>query len=254
MSAKKEIDIAGWQRGTFTAAGITHETYRKGTGPGVLVIHEIPGITPSVLRFAEEVVAAGFTVLMPLLAGEVGREPSGAYIGSSMTKVCVSREFTHFALRQTSPIISWLRAIARQLHEEVGGAGVGAVGMCFSGGFALGMMLDERMIAPVLAQPSLPFAIGKSRAVDLNLSPSDAVVIANRAAAGCQVLGLKFSDDKLVGDRFSSLRTLLGDAFIGVEFPSTSKKDHSVLTEQRVDEGVQRVLRFLTDKLVTEAR
>lgn len=254
MSAKKEIDIAGWQRGTFTAAGITHETYRKGTGPGVLVIHEIPGITPSVLRFAEEVVAAGFTVLMPLLVGEVGREPSGAYIGSSMSKVCVSREFTHFALRQTSPIISWLRAIARQLHEEVGGAGVGAVGMCFSGGFALGMMLDERMIAPVLAQPSLPFAIGKSRAVDLNLSPSDAVVIANRAAAGCQVLGLKFSDDKLVGDRFSSLRTLLGDAFIGVEFPSTSKKDHSVLTEQRVDEGVQRVLSFLTDKLVTEVR
>ena len=254
MSAKKEIDIAGWQRGTFTAAGITHETYRKGTGPGVLVIHEIPGITPSVLRFAEEVVAAGFTVLMPLLVGEVGREPSGAYIGSSMSKVCVSREFTHFALRQTSPIISWLRAIARQLHEEVGGSGVGAVGMCFSGGFALGMMLDERMIAPVLAQPSLPFAIGKSRAVDLNLSPSDAVVIANRAAAGCQVLGLKFSDDKLVGDRFSSLRTLLGDAFIGVEFPSTSKKDHSVLTEQRVDEGVQRVLSFLTDKLVTEVR
>lgn len=254
MSAKKEIDIAGWQRGTFSAAGITHETYRKGTGPGVLVIHEIPGITPSVLRFAEEVVSAGFTVLMPLLVGEVGREPSGAYIGSSMAKVCVSREFTHFALRQTSPIISWLRAIARQLHEEVGGAGVGAVGMCFSGGFALGMMLDERMIAPVLAQPSLPFAIGKSRAVDLNLSPSDAVVIANRAAAGCQVLGLKFGDDKLVGDRFSSLRTLLGDAFIGIEFPSTSKKDHSVLTEQRVDDGVQRVLRFLTDKLVTEAR
>lgn len=254
MSVKKEIEIAGWQRGIFTAAGITHETYRKGAGPGVLVIHEIPGITPSVLRFAEEVVSAGFTVLMPLLVGEVGREPSGAYIGSSMTKVCVSREFTHFALRQTSPIISWLRAIARQLHEEVGGAGVGAVGMCFSGGFALGMMLDERMIAPVLAQPSLPFAIGKSRGVDLNLSPSDAVVIANRAAAGCQVLGLKFGDDKLVGDRFSSLRTLLGDAFIGIEFPSTSKKDHSVLTEQRVDDGVQRVLRFLTDKLVTEAR
>ena len=254
MSAKKEIDIAGWQRGTFSAAGITHETYRKGTGPGVLVIHEIPGLTPAVLRFAEEVVNAGFTVMMPLLVGEVGREPSGAYIGASMTKVCVSREFTHFALRQTSPIISWLRALARQLHEEVGGAGVGAVGMCFSGGFALGMMLDERMIAPVLAQPSLPFAIGKSRAVDLNLSPSDAVVIANRAAAGCEVLGLKFSDDKLVGDRFSSLRTLLGDAFIGVEFPSTSKKDHSVLTEQRVEEGVQRVLSFLAEKLVTEAR
>jgi dienelactone hydrolase len=166
-----------------------------------------------------------------------------------MAKVCVSREFTTMALRKTSPIIAWLRALARQLHDEVGGPGVGAVGMCFSGGFALGMMLDDHMIAPVLAQPSLPFAVGAARSADLNLSPDDAVVIANRAAAGCQVLGLRFTDDKLVGDRFASLRTLLGDAFIGVEFPSTKKSDHSVLTEQRVEEGVERVLEFFRSKL-----
>ncbi len=243
------VEIAGWQRGEFSAAGFTHTTYRKGSGPGVVVVHEIPGITPKVLEFAEEVVAAGFTVVMPLLVGKAGPGPSGPYIASSMAKVCISREFTHMALRKTSPVIAWLRALAHQLHEEVGGPGVGAIGMCFSGGFALGMMLDERMIAPVLAQPSLPFAIGGARSADLNLSPDDAIVIANRAAAGCEVLGLRFDNDKLVGDRFTSLRTLLGDAFVGVEFASTKKSDHSVLTEQRVDEGVTKVLQFLREKL-----
>jgi len=251
MARSEAAEIDGWQRGEFTAAGFTRTTYRKGTGPGVVLVHEIPGITPAVLRFAEEVVAAGFTVVMPLLVGEAGREPSQKYIMGSMSKVCVSREFTTMALKKTSPIIAFLRALARRLHEEVGGVGVGAVGMCFSGGFALGMMLDDFMVAPVLSQPSLPFAIGRGRSADLNLSPDDAVVIANRAAAGCQVLGLRFTGDKLVGDRFTSLRTLLGDAFVAVEFPSSSKSDHSVLTEQRQEEGVTKVLSFLREKLLT---
>jgi len=251
MGATAITELDGWQRGEFSAAGFTHTTYRKGTGPGVVVVHEIPGITPGVLRFAEEVVAAGFTVVMPLLVGEVGRDVSQGYLASSMSKICVSREFTTMAMKKTSPVIAYLRALARQLHEDVGGPGVGAIGMCFSGGFALGMMLDELMVAPVLSQPSLPFAMGRARGADLNLSPDDAVVIANRAAAGCQVLGLRFTGDKLVGDRFTSLRTLLGDAFVAVEFPSTKKSDHSVLTEQRQEDGVARVLGFLREKLLT---
>jgi dienelactone hydrolase len=152
-------------------------------------------------------------------------------------------------MNKTSPIIAWLRALARSLHNEVGGTGVGAVGMCFSGGFALGMMVDDIMVAPVLAQPSLPFTVGKSRGADLNLSPDDAAVIAQRASDGCQVLGLRFDKDKLVGDRFASLRTLLGDAFIAVELPSSSPRDHSVLTEQRDDASVQRVIDFFIEKL-----
>lgn len=251
MTGSETAEIVGWQRGEFTAAGFAHTTYRKGSGPGVVIVHEIPGITPAVLRFAEEVVAAGFTVVMPLLVGEAGREPSQKYIVSSMSKICVSREFTTMALKQTSPVIAFLRALARRLHEEVGGVGVGAVGMCFSGGFALGMMVDDFMVAPVLSQPSLPFAVGRGRSADLNLSADDAVVIANRAAAGCQVLGLRFTGDKLVGDRFTSLRTLLGDAFVAVEFPSSAKTDHSVLTEQRQEEGVTKVLSFLREKLLT---
>lgn len=243
------MHIAGWDQSSFTHEGVTHPTWRKGTGPVVIVVHEIPGVTPKVIEFAERVVNEGFTVVMPLLVGEVGRGPSGAYIAQSMTKVCISREFTTMAMHKTSPIISWLRGLAQQLHAEVGGIGVGAVGMCFSGGFALGMMVDDIMVAPVLSQPSLPFAIGGSRAADLNLSESDQARVVERAQAGCQVLGLRYTGDKLVGTRFATLRKLLGEAFIAVEFASTSKQDHSVLTEQIQPEAIERVLQFLHDKL-----
>ncbi len=248
MSGPADV-LAGWELGSFSAAGITHATYRKGSGPGVVVVHEIPGITPLVTKFADEVVDAGFTVVMPSLMGTPGKEPSGLYIAQSALKLCIAREFTTLALRQTSPVIAWLRALARNLHDDVGGPGVGAVGMCYSGGFALGMMVDDIMIAPVLSQPSLPAPIGTARSADLNLSPDDAAAIAERAAQGCQVLGLRFTGDKMVGDRFDSLRDLLGDSFIAVELPSSKPSDHSVLTEQRDEESVQRVIEFLREKL-----
>ncbi len=241
--------LTGWDKSAFTAAGYTRDVYRRGTGPGVIVVHEIPGITPKVAQFANEVVDAGFTVLMPSLVGTPGRDMSNGYLASSMAKVCISREFSTMAMNQTSPIISFLRALARNLHQEVGGPGVGAVGMCFSGGFALAMMVDDIMVAPVLSQPSMPFPVGKARAADLNLSPDDALVVARRAAEGCQVLGLRFTEDKAVGTRFETLRHLLGDAFLAVELPSTKKTDHSVLTEQRDDESVQKVLAFFQEKL-----
>jgi len=246
--------LDGWVQSTFTAAGLTRDVFRRGTGPGVVIIHEVPGITPKVAQFANDVVDAGFTVLMPSLVGTPGREVSGPYLASSMAKVCVSKEFTFWALNETSPVIGFLRALARNLHDEVGGPGVGALGMCFSGGFALAMMVDDIMVAPVLSQPSLPFAagIGKkkvARSADLNLSPDDRLAIARRAAEGCQVLGLRYTGDKLVGTRFDSLRELLGDAFLAVELPSSSPRDHSVLTEQRDEASVQRVLEFFTEKL-----
>ena len=245
-----ETALTGWTRSTFEAAGLEREVWTKGSGPAVIVVHEVPGITPKVLAFAEEVVASGFTVAMPSLVGTPGREMSNKYAVRSLLKVCVAREFVSLATNRTSPVIAWLRALARDVHGRAGGRGVGAVGMCFSGGFALGMMVDDIMVAPVLSQPSLPFPVGRKRAADLNLSPDDAAVIAERAAGGCEVLGLRFTQDKLVGDRFSSLRNLLGDAFIAVEIPSEKPSDHSVLTEQRHDESVQRVLQFFRDKLL----
>lgn len=246
--------IDTWVKSSFTAAGLTRDVYRRGSGPGVVVVHELPGITPKVLAFADDVVAAGFTVVLPSLVGKPGREVSGRYLASSMLQVCVAREFTTWALKETSPVIGFLRALARSLYDDVGGPGVGALGMCFSGGFALGMMVDDFVVAPVLSQPSMPFAVTAKRADDLNLSPDDALLVARRAAEGCEVLGLRFTDDKLVGTRFERLRELLGDAFLAIELPSSKRSDHSVLTEQRDEASVQRVLAFFREKLQVSPR
>lgn len=238
--------LDSWTRGEHTADGVTHPTYRKGNGPGVIVIHEIPGPTPEVIGFGEEVVASGFTVVMPHLFGTPERRMTGLSVASTMRQVCVSAEFTKLATGVTAPIATWLRSLARELHAELGGPGVGALGMCFTGGFALAMMVDDSVAAPVLAQPSAPFVVGKKRSADLNLSPADLDTVKQRAAAGCQVLGLQYASDPMTGSRFETLTREIGDAFIRVEFPG---KRHSTVTEHRQQEGVDRVLAFFHEKL-----
>ena len=238
--------LDSWARGEHTVDGVTHPTYRKGSGPGVIVIHEIPGITPEVIAFADEVVDAGFTVVMPHLFGTPEKPVSIGYVAGTFPRVCVSKEFTTMAVGQTSPIAGWLRSLARELHGELGGPGVGALGMCFTGGFALAMMVDTSVVAPVVAQPSLPFAIGKKRAADLNLSPADLTAVKERVAGGCEVLGLRYRKDPAVGTRFDTLTRELGDGFIKVEFEG---KGHSTVTEHRQQEGVDRVLAFFEEKL-----
>ena len=235
-----------WARGQHTADGVTHPTYRKGTGPGVIVIHEIPGMTPEVIGFAEEVVAAGFTVVLPHLFGEPEAPMNPVTLARSMTQVCVSREFTKLATGQTTPVAGWLRSLARELHDELGGPGVGALGMCFTGGFALAMMVDPAIAAPVLAQPSAPFAVTPGRSRDLNLSPADLDTVRQRAAAGCEVLGLRYRKDPAVGKRFETLTREIGDAFIRVELEG---RGHSTVTAHRQQEAVDRVLGFFADKL-----
>ena len=238
--------LAGWVESVFEAEGRAYPVFRKGSGPGVIVIHEIPGITPKVQGFAEEVVDAGFTVVMPNLFGTPGKEMSTGEIVKSLAKVRVSKEFTTMATGQTSPIATWTRALAASLHEELGGPGVGALGMCFSGGFALAMMVDGHVAAPVLSQPSMPFPLTKKLAADLNLSSADLSAVKERVNAGCPVMGLRYSSDRAVGTRFETLRQELGDGFLAVELEG---KGHSVVTEHRHDETVTAVLAFFKDRL-----
>ncbi len=93
--------LEGWVRSEFTADGRTRDVFRRGSGPGVIVIHEIPGITPKVAAFANDVVDSGFTVVMPSLVGTPGRAPSVSYGAASMIKVCIAREFTHLGTAAT---------------------------------------------------------------------------------------------------------------------------------------------------------
>lgn len=238
--------LDGWTTGEHTHDGTTHATYRKGSGPGVIVISEIPGITPAVIAYADEVVSAGFTVVMPHLFGTPGTPNGVLPVAGTLGRICVSREMSLLALGQTQPVADWLRSLARALHAELGGPGVGALGMCFTGGFALAMMVDPSVVAPVLAQPSAPIAVTPRRAADLNLSPGDLAAVKARAAAGCEVLGLRYRSDPMVGKRFTTLTRELGDAFLRVEFPG---RQHATLTEHRQQEAVDRTIAFFEEKL-----
>jgi dienelactone hydrolase len=235
--------LADFERTTFTAEDKTRVVYRTGSGPAVIVMSEIPGITPKVAEFGRTVVAAGFTAVMPHLFGDDGRAATAGYAVSSIARACITREFTLLAQGRTSPIISWLRALAKDEHHKCGGPGVGAVGMCFTGGFALAMMVEDVVVAPVLSQPSLPFPMTKALRRDIGLSAADTARVQERAAAGTCVLGLRFTGDKLSPpERFEHLRELLGDAFVAVELDSSvgnpyghKKAAHSVLTEDLDD-------------------
>ncbi len=218
--------------------------YRKGTGPAVLVVSEIPGITPQVADFARRVAAAGFTAAMPVLFGVPGKPMTNRYALSSMRRACVSSEFVCLAKGRRSPVTDRLIELAKELHDECGGPGVGVVGMCLTGGFALAMMIDPVVVAPVLSQPSLPLPVGAARRRDLGISDDELQVVKERAAGGCTVLGLRFSEDPVApAERFARLRDELGDGFVGVEIDSSkgnphgfAKMAHSVLTLEYRDE------------------
>lgn len=254
-------------RETFSFAGKDRTVFRAGEGPAVIVMAEIPGITPDVADFARRVVERGHTVFLPHLFGEPGASLSPGVMVRVVPAVCVSREFRAFATRTTPPAIDWLRALARYAHAECGGPGVGAVGMCFTGGFALAMSTEPAMLAPVLSQPSLPLPLGKKRKADAGCSDADMLTVIERTQTeDLCVLGMRFTKDIAVpAERFATLSRMLGDAFIGVEIDSSKgnpwghpRAAHSVLTEHLVDEpgqpthdALHQVLDFFDERLGT---
>ncbi|EWT01569.1 dienelactone hydrolase [Intrasporangium oryzae NRRL B-24470] len=242
--------LAEWEAGTHSADGLTYPTYRRGSGPGVVVMHESPGLTPEVIAFGDELVGHGFTVVMPHLFGSSHAPPRTWEGARVIPRLCVTREFTMLGTGRTAPLAEWLRSLARELHAHVGGPGVGAVGMCVTGGFALAMMLDPVVIAPVVAQPAAPIPLGPRRAADVNLTPDDLAVVARRAREGCPVLGVRYRHDWVTGTRFDTLSKALGDAFIRVELEGHG---HSTLTDHRHPDAVERVVGFLTERLAARS-
>jgi dienelactone hydrolase len=262
--------VARWNPAAFTTTSFTHEgqtrtVFRRGEGPGVVIVHEIPGITPEVARFAEIVADAGFSVAMPDLFGTPGKPMGALYAAQQLARACIRHEFKVLAARASSPITDWLRALCRALHAERGGRGVGAIGMCLTGNFALALMVDEAVMAPVLSQPSLPFPLTRAQREGLHVSDADLVVIKRRCAAGVPVLGLRFTGDLAVPKaRFDRLRRELGDAFEAIEIDSSRgnpsripSEAHSVVTAHLVDrEGhptraaLDRVLSFFRENLL----
>jgi dienelactone hydrolase len=264
MSDAPTSDLTGWRKAPFTGAGLTYDCYEKGEGPGVVLVPEVPGITPEVLGLADHLVDQGFTVVVPSPFGTPGKPMTVGYVLGVISRLCVSAEFKAFAVNAERPITQYLRAVARDLAARTPGKGVGVIGMCFTGGFALATAVEDVVLAPVLSQPSVPLPLGKARKADPGVSEAELQTVVKRTEDGLCVLGLRFSEDPAApADRFATLRRRLGDAFEVIQLDSKpgnpggfTKGAHSVLTaEVRERPGHQalaareRVVEFLRERL-----
>ncbi|MHA6764987.1 dienelactone hydrolase family protein [Streptacidiphilus sp. PAMC 29251] len=261
--------LTGWVRAPFSAAGLTHDCYEKGEGPGVVLVPEVPGLTPEVLGLADHLVEQGFTVVVPSPFGVPGKDATVGYAARVFARLCVSAEFRAFATNAERPFTAYLRALARDLAARTPGSGVGLIGMCFTGGFALAAAVDDAVTAPVLSQPVLPVPLNAARRRDPGLSEADLGLVAARTTdAGLCLLGLRFSEDASAPRaRFAVLRERLGDAFEVIELDSSPgnstgfrKSAHSVLTTEVRDQpdhpalaARRRVVEFLHERLTPTA-
>lgn len=230
--------------------GRKHRVYTIGSGPAVIVMTEMPGISPHVARFSRWVRDAGFTVYMPSLFGRDGALVSAEEGVTVMQRACVSAEFRAFAANESSPVTVWLRALAKFAHEECGGPGVGAIGMCFTGNFALSMMLEPAMLAPVVSQPSLPL----NDPAGMAMAPEELATVRERLEReDLTVMAYRFAGDKFCkAQRFAAFSEALGDRFVARVLPDSAANTdlppffathvttpHSVVTAHLIDEAGQ---------------
>src|SRR3954447_18789056 len=249
-SIHEDDPLEDFPRREITLDRVTKVVYVAGSGPAVIVMAEMPGISPHVARFARWVRDAGFTVYMPSLFGRDGAVPMAEEGSAVLQRACMSAEFRAMAAKQTSPVTQWLRALARLAHQECGGPGVGAIGMCFTGNFALTMMLDPSMLAPVLSQPSLPL----KDPAGLEIAPEDIKAVRERLEReDLTVLAYRFAGDKICrAERFAAYAAALGDRFVARTLPDSGANadvapffaryvpyPHSVVTQHLIDQAGQ---------------
>ncbi len=243
----------------FAAGGISHRVYRKGTGRDVLLMHELPGMTPQFLSFARTVADAGFAVHLPLFFGRPGDSHSIVFLA----RLCISREFFLFTQGGGSPVVDWLRAYGREIVVGNGGKGIGVIGLCLTGNFAIALLADPFTLAPVAGEPSLPFGITARARVSMAMSGDDLANAQARNRAGIPLMCLRFSNDRISPpERFATIQAAFSMNFTGIVIPSPDAEwgiptnAHAVLTEDFSDadghptrSARDRVIAFLKERL-----
>ncbi|MGO9322063.1 MAG: dienelactone hydrolase family protein [Solirubrobacteraceae bacterium] len=271
MSTDEDDPLEDFDHRSITLEGATKVVHVTGSGPAVIVMTEMPGISPHVARFGRWVRDAGFTVYMPSLFGRDGAVPQVEEGAATFRRACMSAEFRALATNKSSPVTVWLRSLARLAHEECGGPGVGAIGMCFTGNFALTMMLERAMLAPVLSQPSLPL----DDPAGLEIAPEELTAVRERLEReDLTVMAYRFAGDRYCrAERFAAYSQALGERFVGRVLPDSAANPdtppffeqvvaspHSVVTAHLIDEAGQptiaardEILSFFARRLRTPA-
>ncbi len=250
--------IAQYRKSIFeapisTGDTVSHDVYRLGSGAPLVIIQELPGIGPETLRLADRFVEQGFEVVLPHLFGPLEKT---SMVGNIARVLCMRREFSLFAANHTSPVIDWLKALCRQVRETSGARGVGVIGMCLTGNFAMSLMADDSVLAAVASQPSMP--IGKPRA--LHMSEADISAVKAGIDDTAPMMALRFEGDKLCSaSKFAAIdRTFNDGANDRVQLKTLPGGGHSVLTLDFVDEAghptreaLEEVLDYFRGQLLT---
>ena len=244
---------------------ISHSVFQSGKGPGVVLTHELPGMTREYWRLANWL-AEHFTVWAPDLFGN-DEKPTTPHPGKLLFRACISREIHLFSKNDPGPITQWLRVLSKNLHSETGGPGIGVIGMCMTGNFALTLALDPWVVAPVTSQPGIPGSTPfRNRDDGLQMNDMERQTLAGRDV---DVMGLRFAGDTLCrAARFEAIQGVIGDErfqqhVIADEHRNPNgmlKHPHSVLTGDLIDDDdsvtkqkLVDVIEFLKERIsVTE--
>lgn len=255
------MPLVDYHKTPSTQMGTTLDVYVRGNGPNVVILPEIPGLHASVFALGDRIAQEGFRVHLLSLFGEDGKAFRYRDSLKEIAKACISREFSILASHRSSPICDWIRSYCADIHERQQ-KGIGLIGMCLTGNFALSMLAEPWMLAPVLSQPSLPFFPMSGLHVEKE------TVHASQRDGSPPILGLRFTWDALCPKlRFRALRKTFPQQFIGIEIDSSpnnphgiSPTAHSVLTIEFVDqkghptyEAFQETLSFLQQNLVGQS-
>ncbi len=242
---------------TETGHEITHDVYTRGQGPSIVIVQELPGIGQSTLRLADKFVDAGFEVVLPHLFGAIGK----THVAKNMLRVfCLRKEFSLFKKNESSPIVDWLKALCRSVrkdYREGGVTGVGVIGMCLTGNFAISLMADDSVLGAVSSQPSMPFNDPSA----LHMSDEDIAEIKANIDNTNPIKVYRFEGDWMCkSSKFERLNNVFNDGVERLQFHTLPGKKHSVLTEDFVDtaghpthDALLEVLDYFSDCLKTTA-
>jgi len=247
--------MAGYARRSFEAplrdgTPVTHDVYERGEGRPVVLIQELPGIGPETLRLAETLETAGHRVVLPHLFGPLGRVSTG---GNFVRIMCMRRELDHFARNRSSPMVDWLKALCRDVRERTGAPGVGVIGMCLTGNFAITLIGDDSVLAAVASQPAMPF-LGPG---SLHMSEEEIAACRRRLDDHGPMLAFRFEGDPLVpAEKFAAIDRAFNGDRERVTLKVLPGRAHAVLTLDFVDQeghptrrALDEVLRYFDDKL-----
>lgn len=260
-------DFRPWTGCTATFGGRVPPVFTAGGGPPVVILHEINGASPALFAFAHRIAISGFSAFVPVLFGTPNAHPSQLDKIVQTVRVCLGKEFSCLNAHRSSPIVDWVRQLGACIYQEACAqnpnvCGIGVVGLCLTGNFALAMAADEHLLAPVVSEPALPFPVPWSpeNRSALGLCETEETALRGRLQRGMEIAAFRFEDDPIVPlqrmNRLQEVAAECGSRVVGnANVPPTCPDAHSVFTshfnpkDQDSRDAFEALIDFLKSKL-----